>query len=108
MLVFNPAERISVDDAIAHEFFEDLHFEEDEPITSYVSPFDFDFEKYDLTIEQTKEEIYEEIMLYHSTKAQKRYLENRQKYPHGMLYLKYAQDKPNDAKEKIKEALKSE
>mmetsp|Transcript_3173 Transcript_3173/g.3907 ORF Transcript_3173/g.3907 Transcript_3173/m.3907 type:complete len:135 (+) Transcript_3173:918-1322(+) len=107
MLVFNPLKRISVEDALAHKFFEDLHCEDDEPTTSYVSAFDFDFEKYELTIEQTKQEIYEEIMLYHSTKAQKKYLKNRKNYPHGMLYLKYGMDESNEAKDKMKRILKS-
>lgn len=71
-----------------------------------MSAFDFDFEKYDLTIAQTREEIYEEIMLYHSTKAQKKYLKNRKKYPHGMLYLKYGDGLDgDDAKAKMKEML---
>lgn len=110
MLKFNPSKRISIDDALKHEFFEDLHYEPDEPTTSYVSAFDFDFEKYELTISQTKEEIYDEIMLYHSAKAQKTYLKNRKKYPNGMLYLKYGNDKElkqkqEDAKAKMKEIL---
>jgi len=102
MLNFNPAKRISINDALKHSFFEDLHCEEDEPTTTYVSAFDFDFEKYELSISQTREEIYEEIMLYHSTKAQKRYLKNRKKYPNGMLYLKYGNGKSDDPKDKMK------
>lgn len=105
MLVFNPAKRITINDALKHEFFEDLHYEEDEPTTTYVSAFDFDFEKYELTISQTREEIYEEIMLYHSTKAQKKYLKNRKKYPNGMLYLKYGSGKSDDPKDKMKKIL---
>lgn len=105
MLVFNPAKRITINDALKHEFFEDLHYEEDEPTTTYVSAFDFDFEKYELTIAQTREEIYEEIMLYHSTKAQKKYLKNRKKYPNGMLYLKYGSGKTDDPKDKMKKIL---
>lgn len=89
MLKFDPAERISIDDAIKHDFFHDLHCEEDEPTTQPVDAFDFDFEKYDLTIEETKNEIYEEIALYHSSKAQKKYIKNRKQYPDGMLHVKY-------------------
>lgn len=89
MLVFNPFKRISIANALAHPFFEDLHYEPDEPTTTYVSPFDFDFEKYDLQINETKEEIYEEICLYHSAKAQKKYVKNRKEHPKGILHLKY-------------------
>lgn len=89
MLMFDPGERISVNDAIKHDFFHDLHWEEDEPTTQAVDTFDFDFEKYDLTIEETKNEIYEEIALYHSSKAQKKYIKNRKDHPEGMLHVKY-------------------
>lgn len=89
MLTFDPGERITVENAIKHDFFHDLHCEEDEPTTQPVDTFDFDFEKYDLTIEETKFEIYEEIALYHSSKAQKKYIKNRKEYPEGMLHVKY-------------------
>lgn len=69
-----------------------------------MSAFDFDFEKFDLNIEQTREEIYEEIMLYHSTKAQKRYLKNRKKFPSGMLDQKFGKTN-DDPKDKIKGML---
>jgi mitogen-activated protein kinase 1/3/mitogen-activated protein kinase 6 len=110
MLVFDPNKRVTIEEALKHEFLEDLHFEADEPTTSYVSPFDFDFEKYNLTTKQTKAEIYAEIMLYHSAKAQKAYLKNRKKYPNGMLYLKYGptkdgEDVDSDPKDRMKELL---
>jgi len=31
MLTFNPKKRITVDEALQHPFFEDLHCEDDEP-----------------------------------------------------------------------------
>jgi len=34
-------------------------------------------------------EIYEEITLYHSSKAQKKYIKNRKQNPEGILHLKY-------------------
>eukprot|EP00345_Euplotes_harpa_P011656 CAMPEP_0168335796 /NCGR_PEP_ID=MMETSP0213-20121227/11135_1 /TAXON_ID=151035 /ORGANISM="Euplotes harpa, Strain FSP1.4" /LENGTH=54 /DNA_ID=CAMNT_0008340817 /DNA_START=902 /DNA_END=1066 /DNA_ORIENTATION=+ len=54
MLKFDPCERISVREAIAHDFFSDLHCEDDEPTTEPVDAYDFDFEKYDLTIDELK------------------------------------------------------
>jgi len=89
MLLFDPGDRITVCNAIKHDFFHDLHCEEDEPTTEPVDCFDFDFEKYDLTIEENKLEIYEEITLYHSSKAQKKYIKNRKEHPEGMLHIKY-------------------
>lgn len=98
MLMFNPSERISIDEAIGHKFFHDLHWEEDEPTTNPVDAYDFDFEKYDLSIEELKEEILEEIKLYHSSKAQKKYIANRKKYPNGMLHVKYGKGSGSDKK----------
>ena len=89
MLKFDPSERITVVDAIKHDFFSDLHWDEDEPTTDPVDAFDFDFEKYDMTIEELKAEIFEEISLYHSSKAQKKYIKNRKEHPLGVLHLKY-------------------
>ena len=54
MLKFNPSERISVDDALDHKFFESLHSEEDEPTTDIIDQFDFDFEIYDLDKDELK------------------------------------------------------
>lgn len=112
MLVFNPADRITIENALMHEFFQDLHCDPEEPTTTHVSAFDFDFEKYELSTSETAELIHEEILLYHSAKAQNTYLKNRRKYPKGMLYLKYgkATDRraETDAKDKIKKLLVEE
>uniref|UniRef100_A0A7S3N918 Uncharacterized protein n=2 Tax=Euplotes harpa TaxID=151035 RepID=A0A7S3N918_9SPIT len=89
MLKFDPSERISVADALKHDFFSDLHCEEDEPTTERVDAFDFDFEKYDLTIDELKIEIFDEISLYHSAKAQQKYIKNRKDHPEGVLHLKH-------------------
>ena len=61
MLIFDPAKRITIDDALAHPYMERLHFAEDEPTGDPVSDFDFDFEFYSLKIPEYKELIYEEI-----------------------------------------------
>jgi serine/threonine protein kinase len=89
MLRYDPEKRISIEKALQHPFLADLHYPPDEPTTKPVSPFDFDFEKYDLSIEETKELIHDEIQLYHSSKAQKKYISNRKKHPAGILHLKY-------------------
>lgn len=90
MLRYDPKKRISIERALEHPFLAELHYAPDEPTAKPVSPFDFDFEKYDLSIEQTKELIYEEIMLYHSSRAQKQYISDRKKYPQGVLHLRYS------------------
>ena len=77
MLIYDPEKRISIQEALEHEFIGDLHYEPDEPVTVPVSAFDFDFEMYDLSIEEQKELILDEIMLYHSRKAQKKYSKNK-------------------------------
>jgi serine/threonine protein kinase len=89
MLCFDPNKRISVDEALNHEFLDELHNEPDEPKTKHVNSFDFDFEKYELTVDHIKNEIHEEILLYHSAKAQATYVENRIAHPKGMLHLRY-------------------
>lgn len=96
MLKYNPEERITVEDALKHEFIGDLHYEPDEPTTVHVDAFDFDFEMYDLTIEEQKELILEEISLYHSKKARKKYLKDKKKYPKGMLHLRFGYHNGNE------------
>ena len=102
MLNFDPDERITIDEAIQHDFFNDLHCPEDEPTAHPVAAFDFDFEKYDLKIDEIKNELYEEIALYHSSKAQKKYIKNRIEHPEGMLHLKYERLQAPEDKKKLK------
>jgi len=66
MLAFDPNKRITVEDALCHPYLSELHCPEDEPITEPVSPFDFDFEIYELKSADYRDLMYEEIMLYHS------------------------------------------
>ena len=77
MLVFDPEERITVTDALAHPYLKQLHFPDDEPTTELVSAYDFDFEKFSLSKDDFKDLIYEEIMLYHSDEAAFEYIKNK-------------------------------
>ena len=86
MLLWDPEERISIDAALKHPFMKDLHYEEDEPTTKPVNAFDFDFELYDLETSETKKLLYDEIRLYHSSRAQEEYIANRKAHPKGMLH----------------------
>ena len=65
MLTFDPAKRITIEQALAHPYMEKLHFVDDEPTGDPVADFDFDFELYSLKIPEYKQLIYEEILLYH-------------------------------------------
>lgn len=89
MLTYDPEERITVKDALAHDYLKQLHFPDDEPETEKVCAFDFDFEKYSLSKEDFKDLMYDEIMLYHSDEAAFQYIENKKKFPDGMLAQKY-------------------
>ena len=89
MLTYDPADRITVAEALKHPYLKQLHFPDDEPVTQLVSAFDFDFEKYSLGKEDFKDLIYEEIMLYHSDEAALQYIKSKEQYPNGALHLKY-------------------
>jgi mitogen-activated protein kinase 1/3 len=73
MLVFDPNKRITVDMALNHLYFAQLHFPEDEPITESVSYFDFLFEREVPSMEELKDKIYEEILLYHFPQKKEEY-----------------------------------
>ncbi len=69
MLTYDPEDRITVEQALAHPYLKQLHFPDDEPTTDPVCAFDFDFEKYSLSKEDFKGHMYDEKMLYHSDEA---------------------------------------
>ena len=66
IFVYDPAERITVADAMAHPYLSDVRCEDDEPVTTPVCSFDFEFEKFALTKNDYKKLMWDEIMLYHS------------------------------------------
>ena len=70
MLEFDPEKRITIQGALEHPYMSKLHQEDDEPVGSAVSDFDFDFEMYSLKIGEFKQLIYEEALLYHDQSAQ--------------------------------------
>ncbi|KAG2670292.1 hypothetical protein I3843_14G077500 [Carya illinoinensis] len=61
MLTFDPAKRITVEEALAHPYFERLHDIADEPVCA--EPFSFDFEQ-QLEEEQMKDMIYQEALAF--------------------------------------------
>ncbi|KAL5781339.1 hypothetical protein ACOSP7_006368 [Xanthoceras sorbifolium] len=62
MLTFDPRQRITVEDALAHPYLASLHDISDEPVC--MSPFSFDFEQHALTEGQMKELIYQEALAF--------------------------------------------
>src|SRR5438045_1828814 len=64
LLAFNPVKRITVEDALKHPYLEPYHDPEDEPTAAPIPEefFDFDKNKDNLTKEQLKQLIYNEIM----------------------------------------------
>ncbi|TPX47512.1 hypothetical protein SeMB42_g02268 [Synchytrium endobioticum] len=72
LLTFDPAARITVEDALAHPYLEAYHDENDEP--SHDTTFDFSFESVE-AIDEMKRMIAQEIMEY---KAQKMALQGNQ------------------------------
>ncbi|KAH6825030.1 MAP kinase 4 [Perilla frutescens var. hirtella] len=62
MLVFDPDQRITVDDALCHPYISTLHDLNDEPICS--TPFNFDFELPSITEENVKDLICREALAY--------------------------------------------
>ena len=64
LLEFDPADRITVEEALAHPYLKALHFPEDEPSSKPVSRKDFEFERSYLTCDEIRELILGEIMRY--------------------------------------------
>lgn len=63
VLVFNPQRRCSVDEALAHPYLASLHDPKEEPVAR--EPFVFEFEHMDLTKDDLKRYIFQEIVFYH-------------------------------------------
>lgn len=77
MLVFDFHKRISVKEALAHPYFSNLHLEDDEPTRDKIPYLEFEFENFgNLTRQQYKDLVYEEILLYHYKDFQEQYMKN--------------------------------
>jgi len=62
LLAFNPDERFTVEEALAHEYLEQYYDPQDEPVAE--KPFNFDHELDDLPKEKLKELIYDSTLEY--------------------------------------------
>jgi serine/threonine protein kinase len=74
LMIVDYRHRVTVEEALAHPYLKDLHFPDDEPIRSPVSPMEFEFEKHQLSLQQLKDLVYEEILMYHYDDFKKEYL----------------------------------
>ncbi|XP_010544396.1 PREDICTED: mitogen-activated protein kinase 4-like [Tarenaya hassleriana] len=68
MLVFDPSRRITVDEALCHQYLGPLHDINEEPVCG--RPFSFDFEQPSLTEENIKELIYRESVKFNPHQPQ--------------------------------------
>lgn len=68
-LTFDPKKRITVEAALCHPYLEAYHDPDDEPVAPPLDPdfFEFDLHKDDISREQLKELLYEEIMTFRPT-----------------------------------------
>ena len=65
LLLFDPFSRITVEEALSHPYFSQLHLLEDEPSTKPVPLSDFTFLKSHTSLRDLQEEMYEEVLRYH-------------------------------------------
>jgi serine/threonine protein kinase len=77
MLIFNPHERITVDEALAHPYFKSLHNPKSEHGCSRA--FDFEFEKLHMTKEVLQEFMWQEIQHYRPELIGKTWVVDREK-----------------------------
>lgn len=66
MLAFNPNKRYTVQECLNHEYFSDLHNQDEEPVCE--TPFDWTFDNFEPTKEIIQNMIYEESLEYHPEK----------------------------------------
>jgi len=65
-LCFDPSQRCTVEEALAHPYLEQLHFPDDEPCGPKIDKHEFDFERTAMSCDELKEEILHEIERYHA------------------------------------------
>lgn len=89
LLTYDPDQRLSAADALAHPFFAELHDPNDEETAEPLSYFDFEFENYSLDKKILRELILDEILLYHNKNAFNYYSQCKLLYPNGVLEIIY-------------------
>eukprot|EP01137_Pigoraptor_chileana_P007302 Opistho-2@52710 len=67
MLTFNPENRITIDDSLAHPYLQQYYEPDDEPVAE--APLTFDYDEENLPTPMLKEIIYREMVEFHDRKA---------------------------------------
>ena len=63
LLTFDPTKRLTAEEALDHSYFKMFHDPNDEPKCDPFNKLEFEFENYNLTLQQYKDLIFEEILL---------------------------------------------
>jgi mitogen-activated protein kinase 1/3 len=63
MITFNPDKRITVEECLAHPYFDGLHNPEEEPVCEEV--FDWSWDNFEPTREILQTMVWEESLAYH-------------------------------------------
>jgi mitogen-activated protein kinase 1/3/mitogen-activated protein kinase 6 len=71
ILCWVPNQRMTATEALQHPYLENLHCKEDEPVREQLLVDDFEFDRRHLTLEALREEVFNEILKYHSDLARK-------------------------------------
>lgn len=53
-MIFDPTKRITLDEALKHPYLKELHCPDDEPVAQNVATMEFEFEKYNMNLQQLK------------------------------------------------------
>ena len=80
MLKFDPDKRITAGEALKHKFFDDIPKEDDDESLDPVTRFDFEFEDQDLNINELRDLLLHEIMLYHDQNILDEYEKAKEQY----------------------------
>lgn len=85
-LYFDPDKRLTIEEALDHEFFEKIRDKGEEISSEKISRYDFVFEDQDIEeITELRQLILDEIMLYHDDKFYAEYLLSKKNYNDFLL-----------------------
>jgi serine/threonine protein kinase len=71
LLAFDPRKRLTIERALEHPFFKDLHYPPDEPVRAPADESEFSFEGQSLSKTQLKQLIYNEISTHYGANLKK-------------------------------------
>lgn len=80
-LHFDPDKRMTIDEALQHDFLNEMRNETEEIVSDKISRFDFVFEDEEIVdLLHLRQLILEEIMLYHDKNFYNKYLTDKKNY----------------------------